>query len=169
MASRARNAGGESSPASRVASSMHGPFRRRLSAEGHNQEEAVLEYYLPIKHLHVFVAGLSLALFVLRAFWSVRASPILQARWVRVAPHLVDTLLLVLGLVLMAMLSLWPHRHPWLAAKLIALLAYIGLGTVAIKRGRSPQARAVAALAAVATFAYMLGAALRHSPLSWLA
>lgn len=129
----------------------------------------MLEYYLPIKHLHMTAAGLSLALFVLRAFWSVRASPILQARWVKVVPHLVDTLLLVLGVTLMVMLSMWPHQHPWLAAKLIALVAYIGLGTLAIKRGRTPAVRGVAALAAVATFTYMLGAAIRHSPLSWLA
>src|SRR5690554_7790200 len=62
-----------------------------------------------------------------------------------------------------------PIYHPWLAAKLLALLLYIGLGTVAIKRGRSPAVRGAAALAAVMTFAYMLGAALNHSPLSWLA
>ena len=129
----------------------------------------MLEYYLPIKHLHITAATLSILFFMLRAWWSVREMPLLQHRWVKVAPHVIDTTLLVLGVVLMVMLSLWPHQHPWLAAKLIALLAYISLGTVAIKRGRTPVVRAIAALAAVATFAYMLGAAIRHSPLSWLA
>ena len=129
----------------------------------------MLEYYLPIKHLHITAATLSLAFFAVRAWWSVRELPLLQQRWVKVAPHLIDTSLLVLGVVLMVMLSMWPHQHPWLAAKLVALLAYIGLGTIAIKRGRTPRVRAVAALAAVATFAYMLGTAIRHSPLSWLA
>ena len=129
----------------------------------------MLEYYLPIKHLHITAATLSLAFFAVRAWWSVREAPLLQQRWVKVAPHLIDTSLLVLGVVLMVMLSMWPHQHPWLAAKLVALLAYIGLGTIAIKRGRTPRVRAVAALAAVATFAYMLGTAIRHSPLSWLA
>ncbi len=129
----------------------------------------MIEHYVLIKHLHITAATLSILFFMLRAFWSVREAAVLQARWVRVAPHLIDTTLLVLGVVLMVMLSLWPHQHSWLAAKLIALLAYIGLGTVAIKRGRTPRARAVAAVAAVATFAYMLGAAIHHSPLSWLA
>lgn len=129
----------------------------------------MIEHYALIKHLHVTAATLSILFFMLRAWWSVREAAVLRARWVRVAPHLIDTSLLVLGLLLMVMLSAWPHQHPWLAAKLIALLAYIGLGTVAIKRGRTPRTRAVAALAAVATFAYMLGAAIRHSPLSWLA
>jgi len=129
----------------------------------------MIEHYALIKHLHVTAASLSLLFFMLRAWWSVREATVLKARWVRVVPHLIDTALLVLGVVLMVMLSLWPHQHPWLAAKLIALLAYIGLGTLAIKRGRTPRARAIAALAAVLTFAYMLGAAIRHSPLSWLA
>ncbi len=129
----------------------------------------MLEYYLPIKHLHITAATLSLLFFMLRAWWSVREAAVLQARWVRVAPHVIDTTLLLLGVVLMVMLSMWPHQHPWLAAKLVALLVYIGLGTVAIKRGSTPRARAIAALAAVATFLYMLGTAIRHSPFSWLA
>ncbi len=129
----------------------------------------MLEHYVLIKQLHVTAASLSILFFMLRAWWSVREIPLLQRRWVKVLPHLIDSTLLALGVTLMVMLSLWPHQHPWLAAKLIALLAYIGLGTVAIKRGRTPRARAITALAAVLTFAYMLGAAIRHSALSWLA
>lgn len=128
-----------------------------------------MEHYALIKHLHVTAATLSLAFFLLRAWWSVREVPLLQRRWVKIAPHLIDTALLGLGVTLMVLLSAWPHQQPWLAAKLIALLGYIGLGTLAIKRGRTPAVRGVAALAAVATFAYMLGAAVTHSPLSWLA
>lgn len=128
-----------------------------------------MEHYFLIKHLHITAATLSILFFMLRAVWSVREAPVLQARWVRIAPHVIDTLLLTLGVVLMVMLSLWPHQHPWLAAKLIALLVYIGLGTLAIKRGRSPAVRGVAGVAAVLVFLYMLGAAIRHSALSWLA
>ena len=129
----------------------------------------MLEHYFLIKHLHMTTAGLSLAFFMLRAWWSVSEAPILQRRWVKVLPHLNDTLLLTLGIVLMAMLSMWPHQHPWLAAKIVALLGYIGLGTVAIKRGATPAIRGAAALAAVTVFLYMLGAAVHNSPLSWLA
>ncbi|WP_416138491.1 SirB2 family protein [Halomonas sp. HK25] len=129
----------------------------------------MIEHYFLIKHLHITTATLSLLFFMLRAWWSVRESPWLQRRWVKVLPHINDTLLLSLGVLLMVMLKMWPQQHPWLAAKLIALLVYIGLGTLAIKRGRSPAVRGVAALAAVATFAYMLGVALHNSPLSWLA
>ncbi|MEQ5800620.1 SirB2 family protein [Halomonas sp. H10-9-1] len=128
-----------------------------------------MEYYFLVKHLHITAATLSILFFMLRAFWSVREAPVLQARWVRIAPHVIDTLLLTLGVVLMVMLSLWPQEHPWLAAKLIALLIYIGLGTLAIKRGRTPAVRGAAAVAAVLVFLYMLGAAITKSALSWLA
>ncbi|MFC3282048.1 SirB2 family protein [Litchfieldella rifensis] len=124
--------------------------------------------YFLIKHLHMTAAGMSLALFVLRAWWSVRESPHLQHMWVRVVPHLIDTALLVLGVWLMVMLRFWPHQHPWLAAKLIGLVVYIVVGTVAIKRGRTPMQRAVAAIAAVLVFIYIIGAAVQHHPLSWL-
>ncbi|UYV19438.1 SirB2 family protein [Halomonas qaidamensis] len=128
-----------------------------------------MEHYFVIKHLHVTAAVLSITLFVVRAWWSVRESPRLNARWVRVLPHLIDTALLGLGVTLLMLLSVWPWQLPWLGAKLLALLAYIGIGTFAIKRGKTPQARAVAALVAIVLFAYMVGAVIRHSPLSWLA
>ncbi|WP_301585571.1 SirB2 family protein [Halomonas alkaliantarctica] len=128
-----------------------------------------MEHYFVIKHLHVTAAVLSITLFVVRAWWSVRESPRLNARWVRVLPHLIDTALLGLGVTLLMLLSVWPWQLPWLGAKLLALLAYIGIGTFAIKRGKTPQTRAVAALVAIVLFAYMVGAAIRHSPLSWLA
>ncbi|MCE9662043.1 SirB2 family protein [Halomonas sp. M5N1S17] len=124
-----------------------------------------MEHYFLIKHLHMTTAGLSLAFFILRAWWSVREAPILQRRWVKVVPHVNDTLLLTFGILLMVMLSMWPQHHPWLAAKILALLVYIVLGSVAIKRGRTPLARGVAAMAAVITFLYMLGTAIFKDPL----
>ena len=123
------------------------------------------EHYFLIKYLHTTTAVLSIAFFTLRAWWSVREAPILQRRWVKIAPHVNDTLLLMLGILLMVMLSMWPQHHPWLAAKILALLGYIVLGTVAIKRGRTPLARGVAALASVMIFVYMLGTAVFKDPL----
>ncbi|MBA4721748.1 MAG: SirB2 family protein [Alcanivorax sp.] len=124
--------------------------------------------YLLIKQLHMTLAALSLGLFVLRAGWSVAGSPMLRRRWVRVTPHIVDTLLLTFGVTLMILLRAWPHQTPWLAAKLLALLVYIGLGTMAIKRGTTPTRRAGYALAAIMVFLYMVGVAVRHHPGSWL-
>ncbi|WP_048305509.1 SirB2 family protein [Halomonas sp. PR-M31] len=123
--------------------------------------------YLLIKQIHMLAAGLSIALFILRAWWSVRESPQLKRRWARILPHVIDTVLLTAGVTLMILLQAWPTQQPWLAAKLIGLVAYIGVGTIAIKRGRTPATRGVAALIAIAIFAYIVGAAITHDPLSW--
>nr|WP_299380462.1 SirB2 family protein [uncultured Halomonas sp.] len=123
--------------------------------------------YLLIKQLHMLAAGLSIALFMLRAWWSVRESPQLERRWVRIFPHVIDTVLLAAGVTLMVLLKAWPTQQPWLAAKLIGLVAYIGVGTIAIKRGRTPATRGVTALIAIAIFAYIVGAAVTRDPLSW--
>lgn len=123
--------------------------------------------YLLIKQLHMLAAGLSIALFMLRAWWSVHESSQLERRWVRVLPHVIDSVLLIAGVTLMILLKVWPTQQPWLAAKLVGLVAYIGVGTIAIKRGRTPLTRGIAALIAIAIFAYIVGAAITHDPLSW--
>ena len=93
----------------------------------------MLPLYLTLKSLHVSLALVSGALFALRALWSVTGSSWLKRPWVRVLPHLLDTLLLAAGLSLMVLTAQWPHQTPWLAAKLTALLAYIGFGSLALR------------------------------------
>ncbi|GAB2716272.1 SirB2 family protein [Halomonas garicola] len=127
-----------------------------------------MESYSALKHLHVTAAYLSIIFFVLRAFWSVNENSVLKARWVKIAPHVIDTALLAFGVALAVLLNFWPLPG-WLTAKIVALVTYILLGTVAIKRGATPASRALFAVAAVVVFAYILGAANQHSALSWLA
>lgn len=124
-----------------------------------------MNYYL-IKHIHMTAAGLSLLLFVVRAYWSVTESALLQKKVVKILPHVIDTVLLTAGIILAAMIG---PEQPWILAKIVLLLLYIGVGTIAIKRGRTPLQRAIAAVAAVALFIYIVGVAISHNPLSWFA
>ncbi|MGE4370578.1 MAG: SirB2 family protein [Burkholderiaceae bacterium] len=124
-----------------------------------------MNYFL-IKHIHMTAAGLSILLFIIRAYWSVTESGALQKRWVKTLPHVIDTVLLTAGIILAAMIG---PEQPWILAKIVLLLVYIGVGTVAIKRGKTPRRRAIAALVAIAIFAYIVGIAIRHNPLSWFA
>ena len=121
--------------------------------------------YLAIKHLHITAAVLSILFFVLRAYWSVAGSPKLQAKFVRIAPHVIDTVLLVCGIILAVMIG---PEQPWILAKLIGVVLYIVIGTIAIKRGKTAGARGLAALVAIAVFFYIVGVALYHNPMSWL-
>lgn len=126
----------------------------------------MFSYYLPIKHLHMTAAGLSLLLFVIRAYWSVTSSPILQHKLVRTLPHVVDTILLLCGVTLATMLGAAANQ-PWLLLKIVLLIAYIMVGSFAIKRGRTPTSRGIAALIAIAIFVYIIGIAVTRSSLSW--
>ena len=120
-----------------------------------------------LKVIHVTAAAVSYALFVVRGIWMINGSPRLAERWVRVVPHINDTLLLAAAIWLTLLLREYPGSHAWLTAKVAGLLLYIGLGTVALKRGRTHRARIVAWLAAQAVFFYIVAVALTRNPLPW--
>ncbi|MFT7053206.1 MAG: putative membrane protein SirB2 [Psychromonas sp.] len=125
--------------------------------------------YLLIKHLHMGMAYLSISLFILRSSLSVAESPLLQHKLVKILPHLVDTFLLLFAILLMITIKQYPFVDTWLTAKLIALLFYIGIGTIAIKRGKTAVIRLWASIIAVLIFTYIIGVAKTHHALSWLA
>ena len=121
-----------------------------------------------LKIFHVSCATLSLALFALRGAWMLADSPRLQQRWVRIVPHGVDTVFLGSGIALALRLQQYPFVQPWLTAKVFGLVAYIILGSLALKAGRNRAVRAGAFVAALAVFAYIVGVARARHPLSWL-
>lgn len=59
----------------------------------------------------------------------------------------------------------YPFAQSWLIAKVLALLAYIVLGTVALKRGRTKTVRVIAFAAALAAAPYIVAIALARNPL----
>lgn len=122
--------------------------------------------YPLIKSLHISLAMLTVVFFLWRASRSI-FDPANLPRWARIAPHLIDSLLLLAGLWLMVQLGQYPFKDAWLTAKVLGLLAYIALGTLAIKRGRTKSARALATLGALLVFIYIVGVALNHSPRAW--
>lgn len=126
-----------------------------------------MSYFL-LKHIHVSCAGLSFALFFLRGIWSFRDSPIMRQRWVKVVPHIADTLLLASALMLAFTIQQYPFVDAWLTAKFFGLVLYIVLGSVALKHGKSKTIRMAAWFAAMAVFAYIVLVAARHNPLPFI-
>lgn len=120
--------------------------------------------YSAVKHLHVTAVVLTAALFLLRGIWMLIDSPQLQQRWVRVVPHVIDTLLLLSALVLIFMLHQYPFVNGWLTAKVLGLLVYIGLGMVALHYGRTRRVRFLAWLAACLVFVYIVTVAVYKTP-----
>lgn len=127
--------------------------------------------YLALKHLHVTAVLLSGTGFFLRGLLMLGDSPLLAKRWLKVVPHVVDTVLLGSAIAMAVMSAQYPFVQPWLTAKFLGLLAYILLGMMALKRGRTKAVRAGFFIAALAAFAFIVTVALTRDPLgftNWL-
>ena len=125
--------------------------------------------YDTLKAVHVATVVLTILGFMLRAYWMMTRPELLAAKLVKLLPHVIDTLLLISGIALIATLHLPVLEQPWLLAKLLALVAYIVLGAIALGRGKTMRSRVTASVASLAIFAYIVGVALSKSVASWIA
>ena len=125
--------------------------------------------YFTLKSIHQGAIVLSLAGFVVRGTASLRGAAWVRGRIAKTLPHLVDTVLLVSALLLAWQLRLTPGNAPWLTAKIVGLVIYIGLGVLALRPGRPLAVRAAAWLAALAVFGWIISVALTKNPLGVLA
>lgn len=123
--------------------------------------------YLALKHIHLTFVVLSLLAFFVRGIWLFMNSSMLSKKWVKILPHVISTILLVSGIVLAAHLSMSPGSQPWLMAKIIGLIAYIGLGVAAFKVP-NPNARKLLWISALIVFAYIVSVAISKNPLGFL-
>lgn len=121
--------------------------------------------YALIKQVHVAAVAISVGGFLARGILMFARSRYLEARWVRVAPHIVDTVLLATGAWLAWSSAQYPLVQSWLTAKVVGLLAYIAFGMVALRRGKTPTVRGVFFVLALAAAAYIISVALTRDPL----
>lgn len=124
--------------------------------------------YLLFKHLHVTFVALSGLLFLWRGVLMLQDSAMLGRRWLRIVPHVVDTLLLASAIGLAVATQQYPGQDSWLSAKLVGLVVYIVLGTVALKKGRTRGTRSAALVGALLAFAYIVAVAITKSPTPWM-
>lgn len=122
-----------------------------------------------LKTIHVVFVAFSFAGFFIRGIWMLRDSTLLQQRWVRITPQVVDTVLLVSAIVLAVQLRFSPMEQSWLMAKIIALVIYIAVGLVALRFGRSKHIRVSAWLLGLFIFLYIVSVAMSKSVMGWLA
>ena len=120
--------------------------------------------YMAFKHLHLLLVALSVALLCLRFALRVRESGLLQQKFLKIAPHVVDTFLLLSAVALMFTIQQYPFVDAWLTEKVLALLAYIALGYSALK-GRTAAIRWLSFLGALGGLGLMVRVALSKTPL----
>jgi uncharacterized membrane protein SirB2 len=118
--------------------------------------------YLFLKYLHVACVSLSGVGFLVRGILALRGSAFIRQTWVRVLPHINDSLLLAAAIGLAAMSRQYPFVADWLTAKIIGLCIYIALGSYALgsARNRSRRHRPLAFFAALAVFGWIVSVAL---------
>ncbi len=131
-----------------------------------------MSWYATIKFVHIACVTLSITGFVARFVLMQKKSALVTRRWVRIVPHVNDTLLLAAAIALMAMSGQYPFVDAWLSAKVFGLIAYIVLGSMALKTVRSDGGRLAAGVAALLVFGYVVSVALlrdARGALLWLA
>jgi len=122
-----------------------------------------------IKTIHVAMVYCSIIFFVVRYVWMLGESNLLQQKWVKIAPHIIDTILLVSAIGLAIQISQYPFVDTWLTSKILALVLYIVLGTIALKRGKTKLIRISAGILAIACFGFMISVAVTKNALGFLA
>lgn len=124
--------------------------------------------YTTIKHLHMGAVALSTAGFALRGVAALQGAPWVRGRLAKTLPHVLDTLLLGSAVGLLWMLQLNPFATPWLLAKLLGLLLYIGLGIVALQPRQAPLLRAWACACALLVLGWIASVAVSKTPWGFL-
>ena len=118
--------------------------------------------YAAIKHIHMTAVALSGLLMALRGVWLLLESPQLQAKWVKILPHIIDTILLVSAVALLVVGQQFPG---WVHVKIALVLVYIGLGVMAFRKAKTLRQKAGFLLAALAVYGFIISVALYKSPL----
>lgn len=112
--------------------------------------------YTLLKIIHMSCAMVSIIGFIVRGTLRINESPIVQKKLVKVLPHVIDTVLLVSAICLVVMSGQYPFVVPWVTAKVLGLIVYIGLGVVVMRTAKTKQTRIIAFVLAIATAAYIV-------------
>ena len=121
--------------------------------------------YLLSYYVHVGSICLSGSFFFVRGLWMLMESDWLNLKWVKVLPHVIDTLLLVSAISLTIQIQQYPFVSSWLTVKVAALIMYILFGMLALRRGKTKLQRIFFFVLAMLTFGFMVTVALSHQPL----
>ena len=125
-----------------------------------------MDSYVIFKHLHMTAVVLSGLLFMVRGLWLLQGSTQLQAKWVKITPHVIDTLLLFSAIAMLVVAQQFPA---WVHVKITLLIVYIGLGLMAFKKAKTQGQKLSFLLAAVAVYVFLISVALAKSPAGFFA
>lgn len=125
----------------------------------------MIEFYQQIKLVHVAAVVASGSVFLMRGLLVQAGRAWAMATPVRFLSYTIDTVLLAAAILLLMIVPAAAYENGWMAAKLVLLVIYVGLGTVALRRGRTQRIRLACFVAALIVYLSMLAIARTHHPL----
>lgn len=127
----------------------------------------LIAHYGGIRFFHVSCVILSGGLFLGRGLMRIADAAVANHWTLRVASYVIDTALLIAGILLTLTLRQYPLTDAWLTTKVLLLIVYIALGLYALKRAHRRSARIMAYFGALLTYAFIIGVAVTHHPAGW--
>lgn len=121
-----------------------------------------------LKDIHVTTALISFTLFFIRGLWVMKGSAMMQKKWVKIVPHVNDTVLLGTAIALTISISQYPFVDAWVTAKLLGLVAYICLGVEVFRIAKTEIGRMLAWLSGLLVFLFTVSVAVTKSPVGFL-
>ena len=121
--------------------------------------------YMMAKHLHLTAVGLSILFFIFRFVWSQLDANALSKKWVKILPHIIDTVLLGSAVWLCIILSQYPFVNAWLTFKVIGVILYIVCGLFALKKAKTTLSKWAFFIAAIGVLMATAMVAVTKQPL----
>jgi len=121
--------------------------------------------YMMAKHLHLTAVALSILFFIFRFIWSQLDASALSKKWVKILPHIIDTVLLASAVWLCVILSQYPFANAWLTFKLVGVVLYIVFGLFALKKAKTTLSKWAFFIAAIAVLMATAMVAVTKQPL----
>ncbi|GLO61602.1 hypothetical protein MACH09_21100 [Vibrio sp. MACH09] len=99
--------------------------------------------YLALKNIHLLSIALSAILLSVRFALVMANSQLIDKKFIKIAPHVVDTVLLLTGIGLIISLGFIPFTAgtEWFTQKVTCILAYFALGFFALKMAKNKLLR----------------------------
>ncbi|MEA1889894.1 MAG: SirB2 family protein [Pseudomonadota bacterium] len=119
----------------------------------------------PVLSIHVATVLLSISGFIFRGILHLTGSDLLNRKWLKISPHVNDTVLIISAIVLVHQSDLIFLTAPWLQAKIVALILYIMLGLIAFRFAKTKTVSLLAWIGAILVFAYIVTVAITKNPL----
>lgn len=125
-----------------------------------------MEFYTAIKLIHIATAIASILGFILRGFLIFNSANITRPKMVNIIARINDSILLISAIVLVFFTAYYPVTTNWINAKILLLLLYIILGTIALNRGKTKNVRFTAWILAILTYIYIMMVAITKTTIA---